>query len=508
MARGFGESGDARPPEREGPPVDGANTEVVNAVDRDAEAPDHPGQRGIGVFAFRRQGPGDPPVGLTLVPDEQDVAGAQRQQADLVERRGGGGLAHGESLKEAETADRGDRCVPHSLYLHIPFCVSKCPYCDFNSHVGMEGLFDAYAAALVAEVRTWSVALGGPRLDTVFIGGGTPSRVPGRHIQAVLDAVREGFDLAPDAEVTLEANPQSAEAARMEAWLAAGVNRLSIGFQSLDAGTLAFLERAHDGAEAIGVYRQARAAGFTNVSCDLIFAVPGLATERWQAVLGEVVALRPDHVSAYELTPEPGTRLGADVAAGRTAMPADDVRVEQYDVAMTTLGAAGFHRYEVSNWARQGRECRHNTAYWSGVPYAAAGAGAHAYAHAAAYPSWLEPRPPGAVAARQWNLANPAAYIAAVNREGRAVAGNEWLDLATSLAELMMMGLRRDAGVDLAAASALFNADVGALLGGPLRSLAGDGLVEVRDGAVRATPQGWLRLNQVVAEFLPPMPVK
>jgi len=151
---------------------------------------------------------------------------------------------------------------PHSLYIHIPFCVSKCPYCDFNSHVGLEHLFESYNRALVEEIRSWGRELKGPRLDTIFIGGGTPSRVPAAHIQAVMDAVRAEFDLAPDAEVTLEANPQSAEAERMATWLAAGVNRLSLGFQSLDANALGFLGRAHDAQEAVSVFGRARAAGF------------------------------------------------------------------------------------------------------------------------------------------------------------------------------------------------------------------------------------------------------
>ena len=392
---------------------------------------------------------------------------------------------------------------PHSLYIHVPFCVSKCPYCDFNSHVGLEGLFQSYNRALVAEIATWGRELGGPRIDTVFIGGGTPSRVPSEHVAAVLDAVRRSFDLATGAEVTIEANPQSADAEKMEAWLAAGVNRLSLGFQSLDAGALHFLERAHSAAEAVDVFRRARQAGFANISCDLIFAIPGLSTKRWEEVLREVLALQPDHVSAYELTPELGTRLGADVASGRTAMPGEDLRLEQYEAAAVLLAEAGFSRYEVSNWSLPGRQCRHNVAYWSGVPYAAAGAGAHAFLFAEAAPSWLgRARPAAALAARQWNLAQPAAYIAAVQREGQAMAGYEWLDIATAIGDLVMMGLRRDAGIDLDAASRLYGVDVGAAMAPGVDRLAGLGLLERAGHHVRATPQGTMVLNGVVGEFI------
>jgi len=392
---------------------------------------------------------------------------------------------------------------PHSLYLHVPFCVSKCPYCDFNSHVGLEGLFESYSRALVSEIRLWGRELGAPRLDTVFIGGGTPSRVPAEQIRAALDAVRESFVLAPDAEVTLEANPQSAESDKMEAWLAAGVNRLSLGFQSLDSGALGFLERAHTADEAVDVFGRARTAGFGNVSCDLIFAIPGLTTSRWEEVLAAVLQLGPDHVSAYELTPEVGTRLGADVASGRTLMPDDEVKLDQYAAAEMLLAAAGLARYEVSNWARPGRECRHNMAYWSGVPYAAAGAGAHAFLFAQSAPSWLrETRTEGAITVRQWNVSNPAAYIGAVRDRGHAQAGHEWLDRHTTIGDLMMMGLRMGSGVDLGAASRRFGSDIGGALATKVDELAGAGLLH-RDGdMVAATEGGMLVLNRVVAEFV------
>ena len=393
--------------------------------------------------------------------------------------------------------------APHSLYIHVPFCVSKCPYCDFNSHVGLEGLFDSYNRALVHEIRTWGRELGAPRLDTVFIGGGTPSRVPGAHIQAALDAVREAFDLAPDAEVTLEANPQSADAEKMDAWLAAGVNRLSLGFQSLDPAALEFLRRAHDAAEAVDVFRRARLAGFSNISCDLIFAIPGLTTQRWSEVLSEVLALGPDHLSAYELTPEIGTRLGADVAAGVTAMPDEEVRLEQYEVAAEHLAGAGLARYEISNWARTGRQCRHNIAYWSGVPYAAAGAGAHAFCFSDSAPSWLKAsRADGSVAARQWNASNPAAYIKAIRAAGHADAGHEWLDTATTVGDLMMMGLRMSAGVDLDGAGARLGVDVAAMVAPVMDRMVQRGLLTEQDGRVKATGGGLLILNRVVAEFI------
>jgi putative oxygen-independent coproporphyrinogen III oxidase len=471
----------------------------AKAVDLVAGAVNHPGAEGRPGLDLEaavrddgidggRSAAGDraarqvPPVRTA---QQQDLARVHRHDRNLV-----GVVSHANSL-------------PHSLYIHVPFCVSKCPYCDFNSHVGLEHLFDAYNAALVSEVHAWGRELGGPRIDTVFIGGGTPSRVPGGHIVAIMEAVRRSFDLDAEAEVTLEANPHSAEAERMEAWLEAGVNRLSLGFQSLDPAALAFLERAHSGPEALEVFARARREGFRNISADLIFAIPGQSEARWREVLSEVLALGPDHVSAYELTPEVGTRLGADVAAGTTVLPSEDEQMSQYAAAEELLRAADYERYEVSNWARPGRECRHNTAYWSGVPYAAAGAGAHAYGQLPHVPSWLGDAPPGAIAARSWNIANPAGYIKAVREVGHPVGGFEWSDRPTAVGELMMMGLRREEGVNLAAASRRFGGDVAADLAAPIRRLRDAGLLYVSGENVRATDRGRLLLTSVTRELIP-----
>ncbi|MGI8609031.1 MAG: radical SAM family heme chaperone HemW [Candidatus Dormibacteria bacterium] len=401
-------------------------------------------------------------------------------------------MTHGARVEEP----RKPGLLPRSLYLHVPFCVSKCPYCDFNSHVGQQHLFNSYIGALLLEVAAWGDALGHPELDTVFIGGGTPSLVPAAHIARLMDGVRQAFTLAPGAEVSMEANPQSAEAEKMGAWLQAGINRLSLGVQSLDDQALRFLERAHSAAEAKTVMAAVRGAGFASVSFDLIFAIPGLSTRRWQEVLEEALAFSPDHLSAYELTPEHGTRLGVEVEAGRTLLPDDDTRIEQYELTQDLLAAAGFSRYEVSNWARPGHRCRHNMTYWTGMPYAAAGAGAHAFTHR------LQP---GALTVRQWNIASPAGYIAAVRSKGDAVSGFENLDLATTASDLMMMGLRLDQGVDLDAMELRFP-DLRAVLDIPLRRLTGQGLLLEEAGKVRATARGRAVLNQVVAEFLPSTP--
>ncbi|HEV1998102.1 MAG TPA: radical SAM family heme chaperone HemW [Candidatus Dormibacteraeota bacterium] len=392
--------------------------------------------------------------------------------------------------------------MPRSLYLHVPFCVSKCPYCDFNSHVGQQHLFNGYLRALLQEVAAWGAALGHPELDTVFIGGGTPSLVPAEHITRLMDGVRGSFSLAAGAEVSIEANPQSIEAQKMGAWLEAGINRLSLGVQSLDDGALRFLERAHDAAEARAVMAAARAAGFQSVSFDLIFAIPGLSTARWEEVLADALSFSPDHLSAYELTAEHGTRLGVDVDTGRTVLPDDDTRIEQYELTERLMLTGGYARYEVSNWSRPGHRCRHNLTYWSGLPYAAAGAGAHAFTHVPALTGWTGPLSADALTVRQWNVASPAGYIAAVRSAGHAVSGSEALNLATTAADLMMMALRLDEGVDLDSMEGHFPG-LRASIAAPLRRLADHELLMDEGGRVRATTRGRAILNQVVAEFLP-----
>ena len=500
MAGGLRETRDARATEGKGAPVDVAQPEVVLTEHLDTEALGQSIEGLVAGLAVERGGAGDAPVVLPLVPHQQHVPGAEGQQSGLVEARRALAWSRPHCERVEEIVKPG--LLPRSLYLHVPFCVSKCPYCDFNSHVGQQHLFNAYLRALVQEVGAWGEALGHPELDTVFIGGGTPSLVPAAQIAGLMDGVRASFKLAQGAEVSMEANPQSAEAMKMDAWLDAGINRLSLGVQSLDDASLRFLERANDADEARSVMARARSAGFRSLSFDLIFAVPGLSTSRWREVLDEALAFSPNHLSAYELTPEPGTRLGADVEAGRTVLPDDDTRIEQYELTDVRLRAAGFSRYEVSNWATPGHQCRHNLTYWTGLPYAAAGAGAHAFTRRAVATGWTEAAPAEAVSLRQWNLASPAGYIAAVRSRGHAVGGSEWLDLATTASDLMMMGLRLEQGCDLGPLEEAFPG-LRATVAEPLRRLVQQGLLTERVGLVRSTDRGRAVLNQVVAEFLP-----
>jgi putative oxygen-independent coproporphyrinogen III oxidase len=264
---------------------------------------------------------------------------------------------------------------PLSLYLHLPWCVRKCPYCDFNSHTAGADTDPArYARALAADIAREADGVAGRPLHTVFLGGGTPSFFAPVEIRALLTAVRGAFPLAPDAEITMEANPGALESGRLAGYREAGVNRLSLGAQSFNDDLLARLGRIHDASQVRRAFREARAAGFDNVNLDLMFALPGQDLAAAVADLEEAVRLAPEHVSWYQLTLEPNTRFYAAPPAG---LPDEDLAFEMQERGRERLAAAGYTQYEVSAYARPGRRCRHNLNYWLFGDYIGAGAGAH-----------------------------------------------------------------------------------------------------------------------------------
>ena len=262
------------------------------------------------------------------------------------------------------------------VYVHWPFCESKCPYCDFNSHVRERVAEDRWRAAYRTEIAAAAAAFGRRRVDTVFFGGGTPSRMHPDTVAAVLDAIGAGFEIAADAEITLEANPASAEVAKFRDVRSAGVNRLSLGVQSLDDDALRFLGRAHDAAAARAALAAALAV-FPRVSFDLIYALPGQTRAAWRAELTEALGLGGGHLSAYQLTLETGTPFFHAAAAGKLVLPGDDDAAALYDLTQQLCDAAGLPAYEVSNHARDGEQSRHNLLYWRSRDWAGIGPGAH-----------------------------------------------------------------------------------------------------------------------------------
>lgn len=304
---------------------------------------------------------------------------------------------------------------PFGVYIHVPFCITRCGYCDFNTYTPAElgGVNpDAWLAALRTELQLAAERLAGPTVNTVFVGGGTPSLLGGARVASLLDMVREHFALAPDAEITTEANPESAWPDFFDAARAAGYTRVSLGMQSVSPTVLGVLDRIHTPNRSAAAAREALDAGFEHVSLDLIYGTPGESDDDLLRSLDTAVETGVDHVSAYALVVEEGTALARRVRRGELAAPDDDVLAHRYELVDARLSEAGLTWYEVSNWSRPGGECRHNLGYWDGGQWWGAGPGAHGHV--------------GAV--RWWNVKHPNAYAEMLARPALPVGGFELLD--------------------------------------------------------------------------------
>ncbi|MFJ5882586.1 radical SAM family heme chaperone HemW [Kitasatospora cineracea] len=380
---------------------------------------------------------------------------------------------------------------PFGFYLHVPYCASRCGYCDFNTYTATElrssgtvASQETYADNVIAEIRLARRVLGEADLpvETVFLGGGTPTLLPARDLVRMLAALREEFGLAPGAEVTTEANPESVDPAYLAELRAGGYNRISFGMQSARPHVLALLDRHHTPGRPEACVAEARAAGFEHVNLDLIYGTPGESDQDWQSSLDAAIGAGPDHVSAYSLIVEDGTRLAARVKRGELPMIDDDVHADRYLMAETALAAAGYRWYEVSNWATtpEGR-CRHNELYWTGADWWGAGPGAHSHV--------------GGV--RWWNAKHPAAYAQAL-AEGRTPAlGREVLADEDRRVERILLELRLAEGCPLD----LLTADGRAAAA---RALA-DGLLEPAPyaaGRAALTLRGRLLADGVVRDLV------
>ena len=375
---------------------------------------------------------------------------------------------------------------PLALYVHWPFCVSKCPYCDFNSHVRESVDQEAWRAALLADLRHEAALLPDRPVSSIFFGGGTPSLMPPETVAAVIAAADEAWGLASDCEITLEANPNSVEVANFAALASAGVNRVSIGVQSFDAQVLQFLGRAHSGDEA----RRAIAAAqehFARVSFDLIYARPGQSLAAWEAELDDALAFGTGHLSLYQLTIEPGTRFATLAAKGDLVIPDGDTAADLFDATQAITRAAGLPRYEVSNHARPGEESRHNLTYWRYGDYAGVGPGAHGRRLRQATERHKKPEN----------------FIAAVERNGHGLKVEADLPPHERATEAMLMGLRLTEGIDLARVEAQSGLRREAFVDGDaVVRLTRQGLL-VQDGnRLAVTNDGILLLDSILSEVV------
>ena len=372
-----------------------------------------------------------------------------------------------------------------SLYVHVPFCASRCGYCDFNTYTAAElgaapgSSQDAYLAAAVAELDLAVRVLGDSRpLQTVFFGGGTPTMLPAASLTGLLDAVRDRFQLTRDAEITTEANPESVDAGYLEALVAAGFNRLSLGMQSARPSVLAVLERRHTPGKVAEVVAAAHAAGFGSVNLDLIYGSPTETVDDWRASLEAALELAPEHVSAYSLIVEDGTRLARQIRRNELPAPDEDLHADLYLLAEQLLSGVGLANYEISNWALPGAECRHNLAYWLGHDWWGIGPGAHSHV--------------GGV--RWWNVRHPREYSSRLGEGASPAQAREVLTKSQHHTERVLLELRLASGLPLGELSQDERARADAFVR--------DGLALVHDGTLRLTTRGRLLADRVVADLI------
>jgi oxygen-independent coproporphyrinogen-3 oxidase len=369
---------------------------------------------------------------------------------------------------------------PLALYVHWPFCVSKCPYCDFNSHVRAEVDQSAWRDALLADLAHEARELPGRKLGSVFFGGGTPSLMPPATVAAVLAAAERLWGFDEDIEITLEANPSSVEAARFVDLAAAGVNRVSLGLQSLDDAALRFLGRAHHAREGLAALDVAQGV-FPRVSFDLIYALPGQTLHDWDGELARALARGTEHLSLYQLTIEPGTRFATEAAAGRLAVPDGDAAADLFEATRAATAAAGLPAYETSNHARIGAESRHNLTYWRYRDYVGIGPGAHG-------------RRGGMATQRR---RKPENWLAAVARNGHGIEVEDTLRPHERATEALVMGLRLREGVDLSHVASLAGG-VAPIDHAAVVRLSAQGLVAREADRLRVTEAGALLLDAIL----------
>ncbi len=374
-----------------------------------------------------------------------------------------------------------------AVYVHWPFCAAKCPYCDFNSHVRHQPPDQArFARAFAAEIATTADRTGPRTVSSIFLGGGTPSLMEPATVGAVLEAIGKHWNVLPDAEITMEANPSSVEAERFRGYRAAGVNRVSMGVQALNDAELRFLGRLHNVAEAYAAIEIARET-FPRLSFDLIYARPGQTPEAWAAELKSALTRAADHLSLYQLTIEDGTPFAALYRAGKLKVPDEDTAADLYAVTQEVCDAAGMSAYEVSNHARPGAECRHNMVYWRYGEYAGIGPGAHGRLKL----------PDGRHATSTERL--PEAWLARVESRGDGLIVDDILSREEEGDEMLLMGLRLAEGIDVERYQHLSGRPLDPE---QLADLVAHGMVErTRTGRVRVTRAGYFVLDAVVADL-------
>ncbi len=383
-----------------------------------------------------------------------------------------------------------------SIYLHVPFCSTKCSYCAFNTYTHLETLIEPFVAASIREIQY--VARSKPDLPvgTIFFGGGTPSLLTPNQFARILVALNESFRIQNNAEITLEANPNDLNREYLAALRQIGLNRISIGMQTANENELQLFRRRHDNDAVARAVTAARSAGFDNLNLDLIYGFPHQTLESWQTSLSQMIALQPDHVSLYALGIEDGTPMKVWVERGQLPEPDDDLAADMYELASGLLSQHGYEQYEISNWARPGHTCRHNLQYWHNDDYIGIGPGAHGYADGVRYSTVLSPQ-------RYIKALSELRAGDLVYPRTPALAEATQVDRAGQISETLIMGMRlTQEGIPRADFESRFGVDLVSLYGDVIRKYTGHGLLQVDDERVRLTDAGRLLSNVVLREFV------
>ena len=369
---------------------------------------------------------------------------------------------------------------PIGLYVHVPFCVSKCAYCDFASYAGREADIPRYVDAVIREITRRGAETGHPKADTIFLGGGTPSLLDEFQVTRILDALFEAFPIEEGAEITCECNPGTLTTPFAQALRKAGVNRLSLGAQARQTRLLRLIGRIHDWEQVIASVEIARKAGFDNINLDLMFGLPSQTVADVRETLEAAIALSPTHLSCYGLMVEEGTPICRDIAAGKLALPDEEIEREMYELARQTLAEHGFQQYEISNFAREGYACRHNVGCWTRVPYLGFGCAAHSFFEEC----------------RTMNPSKLDAYLAGEEPKTEQISKEE------ARFESMMLGLRMTRGVKDEDFTRMHGMSIREAFGEKLDKPIGGGLLEWHEGALRLTRLGMDLQNSVLVDLM------
>ena len=372
------------------------------------------------------------------------------------------------------------------IYLHIPYCLHKCGYCDFNSHPENREEEEVYVSTLMSEIGHYAPQLDGKVISTVFVGGGTPTILPPASLEKILGNIKNHFNLSTDCEITIEANPATIKQETLAEIRSSGFNRISIGVQSFDDEELKLLERVHNEDEIHTTMDRARLAGFNNLSIDLMFSLPNQTPDKWMSNLQKALKKKPDHISAYGLTIEPATAFFKSHERGLLPLPPEETQLEMFQTTNETLQLAGYHQYEISNYARPGFECKHNLNYWDNGDYLGLGAGASSYLNGERFK----------------NTSLPSRYIREVKAEGSAVESTEKLTPLHAMGETIMLGLRRLKGIAIEDFENRFQISFNKVYGKVIDPLISEGLITLNQNHMALSRKGLFLADSVILKFL------